>query len=119
MTRICPVCRGPKSARAQFCSSCRRAANAAGETLVLAGSSTAATVMRTPVQNRVYHGKLADLALRSRRSDSEVKHEALDQASRMFARRIESSTELTEPEMERLLEWLTDRLEEFPPLGER
>lgn len=116
---VCPICRGPKSRRAQMCVHCRRAANTAGENLLLAGPGPLPApleqTLRTPIQNRVYHGKLADLVKRAGITPSEAKREALARASAIAERPIESSTELSEIEMERLLEWLTDRLDALPP----
>jgi hypothetical protein len=113
---ICPGCAGPKSRRAGLCRTCRLKANTIGAHVVVDVAPNAPEHRtRTPVQNTIYHARLNDLAkiddphasveeLRLR--VIELKIWALTHASRTFGRSIESSTELSETEMERLLEWL-------------
>jgi RNA polymerase-interacting CarD/CdnL/TRCF family regulator len=117
---VCPGCGGPKSKRAELCRKCRRKANAVGATVVaqVVDAQPISARLRTPEQNRVYHGVLAKIANLQGSDLRFLKRRALAKASQLFDREIASSTELTEIEMERLLEWLDtelDRLEAIPP----
>jgi hypothetical protein len=121
----CPGCGGGKSKRAKFCKDCRRRANAVGAD-VLQQIPTAAprqrVVLRTPQQNLVYHAKCADIAAldgleqwqatkaEQRLRELAVKARTLEWASKRFGRQIDSSTELTEAEMEVVLEHLDAEL---------
>jgi len=111
---ICPGCDGPKSKRAKLCRKCRTKANAVGASVVTQIHDVtlpAATRprLRTPEQNRVYHGMLNDLAKFEHKSLRTVKRETLAEASRRFGRKVESSTELSELEMASLIEGYIDR----------
>jgi hypothetical protein len=115
---ICPGCGGTKSRRAHLCRTCRAKANAVGASVVThvheaAAPDDAPPRPRTPEQNRVYHGKLADLARHQHQPLPVVKRQALVEASRRFGRLVSSSTELSEVEMELLLEWLDDELDRY------
>jgi hypothetical protein len=117
---VCPGCNGPKSKRAALCIKCRRDANAIGATVVtrVAEAQPVPARLRTSEQNRVYHGVLAHVARLEGTDIRVMKRRAIAKASELFGRSIESSTELSEVEMERLLEWLDtelDRLEAIPP----
>lgn len=68
---------------------------------------------RTPEQNRVYHGKVNSLAAAAKIDFLEAKRRALQLASAIVGRQLESSTELSEIEMERVLEALDDHLAEL------
>jgi len=110
----CPGCHGPKTRRAELCRDCRRRANVVGaRTWVETAQPTLPSTPRTPQQNRVYHGKLNSIAELEQRPLKDVKAWALERASLMFRRSIESSTELSEIEMEQLLESLDRRLDEL------
>lgn len=120
MSLTCPGCGGAKSKRAELCHKCRRDANAIGATVVtrVADAQPVPARPRTPEQNRVYHGVLAHVARLEGLDIRVAKRRAIAKACDLFSREIESSTELTEVEMERLLEWLDtelDRLEAIPP----
>lgn len=125
---ICPGCDGAKSKRARLCASCRRRANAVGAD-VLQQMPTATPrprlVPRTPQQNIVYHARCTDLArlelgplassAQLRMRVIELKAETMQRASQRFGREITSSTELSEPEMEQVLELLDQQLaQRFP-----
>lgn len=122
----CPGCGGRKSKRAELCATCRRTAGAIGVSVITRVGPTediharvkVAQPPRTSIQNRVYHGKISDLAKRlfpasptAWQAERHAKRLALRHASEMLGRPIESSTELSELEMERLIEWLDDELE--------
>jgi hypothetical protein len=123
---ICPGCNGPKTKRAKLCATCRRRANAVGADVVTHVGEAAIPPEsrpprpRTPQQNLVYHARVTDLAKLAKPADKEqlrsaerhLKKAVLAKASTMFERPIASSTELNEAEMERLLEWLDEQLEE-------
>jgi hypothetical protein len=109
----CPGCGGAKSKRALLCAGCRRRANVVGAKVWTETAAPVSTAPRTPQQSRVYHGKLASLAQLQAVDLYEVKRQALHKASAMFGRPITSSTELTEVEMERLLEALDEQLEQL------
>jgi hypothetical protein len=116
----CPGgCNGRKTARALLCRDCRRRANAVGAVVVQqlpTVEAPGAGPRRTAIQNSRYHGKLCDLATVENGgtiSKEELniavralKKRALAQASTMLGRDVTSSTDLTEAEMELLLEWL-------------
>ncbi len=116
---LCPGgCGGTKSARARFCASCRARANELGDEVLrrvptanpAAARSRAQTMLRTPEQNRAYHGKCGAIARLRGRNARTVKTEALTLASQLFERKVESSTELSELEMDRLLDHLDAQL---------
>jgi hypothetical protein len=110
----CPGCGGEKTKTAELCAKCRRRANVVGaRSWIDTGRPPAPITPRTPQQNRVYHGKLSSIALLEERPLKDVKDGALQLASSMFRRSIESSTELSEIEMEQMLEALDDRLDEL------
>lgn len=123
----CPGgCGGMKSENAALCADCRRRANAVGVSVVthVHEASPATARPRTPQQNTVYHGRLRELAILQHggpfddkadlwKAERRLKKWALEQAERMFRRELESSTELSEIEMERLNEWLGDRIDEL------
>jgi hypothetical protein len=124
--RVCPGCGGKKSKRAELCASCRKRANVVGASVIThvaeaaISPESAPARPRTPQQNTVYHGKISDLAKLNapglekaelRLAERNVKTRALQHARKMFSRPIDSSTELTEIEMERLLEWLDVELD--------
>jgi hypothetical protein len=109
---VCPGCQGPKSKRAKLCKECRPRANAVGErTWLDTGRPPAPLTPRTPQQNLVYHGKLASIAKLEDCPIKDVKRWALELATLMFRRTIASSTEITEMEMEQLLEAFDRRLD--------
>lgn len=104
----CPGCGGLKTATARLCATCRTRANNVGETAwkESAGLQAAPARPRTPQQNRVYHGKLASIAALEHTELLEVKQRTLMAASKRFRREIASSTDLSELEMEQILEQL-------------
>jgi hypothetical protein len=107
----CPGCGKKKTKRAQVCAECRRKANSIGVSVVThvheaAIPSESPRTPRTPWQSKAYHGKCNDLARLTKAEFLIVKRNALARAPTMFGREIKSSTELTEIEMELLLEWL-------------
>lgn len=106
----CPGCGGPKTRRAQFCATCRRRANVVGAKVWTETAAPVSTTPRTSQQNRVYHGKCASLAKLEQLELFQIKRRSLEAASAMFRRPITSSTELTEIEMEQLLEHLDEQL---------
>ena len=109
----CPGCAGPISRRAKLCADCRKRANAVGASVVTHVAAAAPRTggpLRTPQQSQVFHGKLNDLAKRRHVEQQVVKRHALAHAAATFGRPIASSTELTEIEMELLLEWLDEEL---------
>lgn len=104
---VCPGCRGPKTKRARLCAECRRRANSVGEQVWTdTRIPTVPARPRTAQQNTVYHAKCADLAKLSEQDKPIVQAAALAWASKRFQRLIESSTELTEIQMEIVLEHL-------------
>jgi hypothetical protein len=117
----CPACGGQKSKRAELCADCRKTASALGASVLTHVATPAQPFTpRTPAQNTVYHGRLRDIALLNLPGASggelyaeerRLKRWALKQASKMFGRTIASSTELSELEMDRLLDWLGDRID--------
>lgn len=119
---VCPGCNGPKTARAKLCRVCRGRANIIGERVWTdTALPTTPAKPRTVYQSNIYHGKCAALA-RARSEDPSdkiavnremraVKHQALAFASKRFRREIESSTELSEIEMDIVSEWLDDQLD--------
>lgn len=112
----CPGCGGKKSRDAMLCRSCRTRANALGVSVlthVHEAATPAPSRPRTPQQNRVYHGKLADLARLEQAPIAALKRRVLAEATSRFNRPVTSSTDLSEVEMEQLLEWLDDQLERF------
>lgn len=132
MSAICPGCGNAKSKRAELCGECRRTANQIGASVVthVASLATPATpvIPRTPVQNTVYHGRLREIALLENpalksaelyAAERELKKWSVKQAARMVKRPLASSTELSELEMERLLEWLADVIERMKSGGAR
>jgi hypothetical protein len=109
--RTCPGCKGPISRRAKLCAECRRRANSVGEKVWTESALPRIPARpRTPNQSQVYHGKCASLAQLQKLDMLEVKHRTLALASKMFDRELKSSTELTEIEMELLLEALDEKL---------
>lgn len=106
----CPGCGGKKSRRARLCASCRRRANVIGARVWTETAAPVSTTPRTSQQSRVYHGKCASIAKLEQRDLIDVKRRALETATLMFGRPITSSTELTEIEMEQLLERLDEQL---------
>jgi hypothetical protein len=111
---VCPGCGGPKTSRARLCASCRQRANLVGErTWIDTGRPPAPVTPRTPQQNLVYHGKLASIAKLEQLPIKDVKRWALELATLMFRRAIASSTEVSEFEMEQLLEAFDHRLDEL------
>jgi len=126
---ICPGCGEKKTARAELCSNCRLRANAVGASVITKVGESAIPAEslpprpRTPQQNTVYHARITDLAKIElaaseftkadlRVAERNVKRRALAHANVIFKRPIASSTELSEIEMERLLEWLDEQLEQ-------
>jgi hypothetical protein len=113
---VCPGCDGKKSRRAVVCSSCRRAANAVGVSVLTHVHDAAIPPEsrpfepRTSQQSKVYHAKCADLAVLTARELVVVKKRALAHASTTIGRELNSSTELSEIEMELLLEWLDEEI---------
>lgn len=121
----CPGCGGQKSKRAKLCAECRRRANAVGADVVTHVGEAAIPPEsrpprpRTPQQNLVYHARITDLAKLTdppsketlRVLERQLKKAALEKARQLFGREITSSTELTEAEMEQLLEWLDEQLD--------
>lgn len=113
---VCPGCGGAKSKRAELCLTCRRKANAVGASVLTHVHEAAIPpeslpfVPRTPWQSKAYHGKCNDLARLTGSDFLETKRAALAHAGEMFGRAFDSSTELSEIEMEQLLEWLDDQL---------
>src|SRR5439155_9208891 len=120
MSTTCPGCHGPKTKRAELCGSCRKTANAIGVSVVTHVSTRATpTVPRTQKQNAVYHGRLREMAQLQKHGieredlwheERKLKKWALAQASIQVGREISSSVDLSELEMERLLDWLADRI---------
>ena len=115
--RRCPGCNGKISPKAQLCASCRRDANAIGASVVeRVGTSAVAQPPapamrdRTPGQGRAYHGKCGTLARLRGTTPQEIKRSALEQASRMFRREIDSSKAMNEDEMSEILDWLDDEI---------
>ena len=110
----CPGCNGPKSKRAALCKTCRSRATRVGVDVVthVPVADVVPVQPRTAVQNRIYHARLNDLMRLRRVTNKDARLLALDRAAAMLGRAIESSTELSEPEMERLLEWLQEQIEE-------
>jgi hypothetical protein len=116
---ICPGCGGPKTRRAELCKTCRLSANRIGAQVVESVATSAPELRpRTAIQNTVYHARLTDLAelempeaspAKRRLRVIELKQWALAHATAEVRRPIASSTDLTEPEMERLLEWLDEQ----------
>jgi hypothetical protein len=130
ITTVCPGCGGAKTARARLCATCRRRANSVGEQVWTESHVPPPPARpRTGQQSRIYYGKCAsiarallppqgaDVAAGDRsaldRGMRDVKRRALEWASRAFGREIASSTDLTEIEMERLLEHLDDVLDDL------
>lgn len=114
----CPGCDGTKTPRAALCAKCRRRANAVGVSVVthvheaaIPTESPEPFVRRTPWQSKAYHGKCNDLARITKADMGETKKKTLAYASERFGRPLESSTELSEVEMELVLEWLTDEID--------
>jgi hypothetical protein len=127
--RICPGCGGDKHRRAELCTTCRKRANAIGASVLTHVATPAAPMIpRTPWQNRNYHGRLREIAQLETpgierevlwQEERKLKKWALRRASRMFGKPFESSTELSELEMERLLEWLGDVVDLMKAGGRR
>ena len=128
---VCPGCAGQKSKRAKLCAGCRRRANAVGADVVTHVGESAIPPEsrpprpRTPQQNLVYHARITDLAKLAKPADRDhlrvlerqLKKAALAKAEQLFDRPVKSSTELTEAEMEQLLEWLDEQLEKTQDLA--
>jgi hypothetical protein len=123
VTTTCPGCNGPKSKRAELCGNCRKQANALGASVLThVATPTAPFVPRTAKQNTSYHGRLRSIAQLQKPgiegnalwdAERKLKKWALKQASILAGRDIRSSTELSELEMERLLEFLGDRIDDL------
>jgi hypothetical protein len=117
---VCLGCGGPKTAKARLCKKCRLRANAVGEQVWTESHvPPPPSRPRTGLQSRMYHGKVASIARARRAADvnaemRNVKKGTLEWASATFRREITSSTELTELEMERVLERLDEQLDEIP-----
>lgn len=115
----CPGCNGLKTHRAALCAECRRRANSVGEQVWTdTRIPTVPSRPRTKQQNTVYHARATELASidggtkaeifqRKRDLDRSIK----DWASARFGRKIVSSTEFTEIEMELVLERLNQLLD--------
>jgi hypothetical protein len=74
-------------------------------------------VPRTPKQNTILHGRLREIAQLEKpgiergelwTAERKLKKWLLPRAAKIAGRQIASTTELSEIEMERLLEWLAD-----------
>lgn len=127
-TTICPGCGETKSRRAVVCSSCRKRAGAVGVSVItnvhdaIPLESTPARP-RTAQQNTVFHGRLRELALLEHggpigkdelyAAERAAKKRAIAHAAEMFGKTFESSTDLSEMQMERLNDWLSDRIDEL------
>lgn len=111
---ICPGCSGKKTRRAQLCHLCRPRANSVGGRVWSETAQPAVqSIPRTPQQNRVYHARCASIAKLEQRPLLDVKRTALEHFATRIGRPLESSTELSEIEMELLLESLDQRLFEL------
>ena len=113
----------------QSVGSCRKTANAIGVSVVTHVSTPATpTVPRTQKQNAVYHGRLREMAQLQKHGieredlwheERKLKKWALAQASIQVGREISSSVDLSELEMERLLDWLADRIDDLKQAARR
>lgn len=128
MTTICPGCGEKKSRRAVVCSRCRKRAGAVGVSVItnvhdaIPLESTPARP-RTAIQNSVFHGRIRDIALLEHgapmakdelyAAERAVKKRAMTRAAEMFGKTFESSTDLSEMQMERLNDWLSDCIDEL------
>jgi hypothetical protein len=108
----CPACGGKKSRSAKLCASCRKLANEVGASLLPHVHQPPARP-RTLDQNRAYHGKCGAIAKLKNVDAREIKKQARARASELFGRTIESSADLSELEMDRLLDRLDDELEQL------
>lgn len=114
----CPGCGEKKSAKAALCANCRVTANALGVSVLTAVATPAQPfVPRTPKQNSILHGRLREIAQLEKpgiergelwSAERKLKKWLLPRAAKIAGREITSTTELSEIEMERLLEWLAD-----------
>jgi hypothetical protein len=112
----CPGCGKAKSRSAQLCASCRKTATQLGASVLTAVATPAQPFTpRTPQQNRQYHGRLRTIALLEKPklegpplwdAERKLKRWSIEYAARMVGRDLESSTELSEIEFERMNEWL-------------
>lgn len=109
----CPSCGGAKSKTARLCASCRRRASALGERALLEPPRGVPARPRTAQQNTAYHAKLGELARMTGQHLLDMKRDALELASAMFNRDVTSSTQLTEIEMEQLLDRIDVRMLEL------
>jgi hypothetical protein len=119
---VCPGCGGSKTKRSQLCVGCRRRAIELGKSVITHVAAPAAPfVARTSRQNTILHGRLRELAqLESPgierdalwEAERTLKRWACARASIVTGREISSSTELSELEMERLLDFLADVLDQ-------
>lgn len=80
-------------------------------------TATAPFTPRTPKQNQVYHGRLREIAQLEKPGlegqklwlhERKLKKWSLKHVGRMCGRKVESSTELSELEFERMNDWLSD-----------
>lgn len=112
--RSCPGCGGRISRGARLCIECRKRAIVAGVNLLAPGARADAPApaagRQTPGQNRAYHGKCSTIARVTGEPPTLVKRAALDKASRMFRRPIDSSKDMNEDEMSRLLDHLDEAI---------
>lgn len=129
MQAICPGCGNAKSKRAALCADCRRQANALGlQVLTAVATPSSPTIPRTPAQNKMLHGRLREIATLEKpgierdalwTAERKLKRWAVAMASRLVGKPFSSSTELSELEMERLLDWLGDVIDDMRAGGKR
>lgn len=115
---VCPSCNGPKDKRAEVCAKCRRDAIRLGvEVMKKVATPSAPFKPRTEHQNRVYHGRIREIALLEHpeaagnelwKLERELKKWAVAYMAHTLDRPLNSSTELSELEFERMNEWLAD-----------
>ena len=112
--RTCPGCGGPKHSQAQLCRECRKRAIVAGVNLLAPGARTDAPAPKpgkqTPGQNRAYHAKCSTIARATGEPPTLVKRAALDKATPMFRRPIDSSKDMNEDEISQLLDHLDEAI---------
>lgn len=123
MSTTCPGCGEAKTKRAQVCAKCRRDATQLGVSVLTAVATPAHPFKpRTEMQNRMYHGRIREIALLEKPDaaggelwsrERKLKKWAVAHASKMVGRELSSSTELSEIEFERLIEWLGDVIDDL------
>lgn len=117
-TTTCPGCGEKKDRRADLCAKCRKDAIQLGSA-VLKNVATPSQPFkaRTEHQNRVYHGRIREIALLEQpqavRGDlwtleRELKKWAVARMAHTLNRPLHSSTEMSELEFEQMNEWLAD-----------